>query len=142
MASVKFELRNEGKGLHEWDYMPLSEERVVRMLIQNRSKLDATYEMKQVSENPFVSQGAAPMSEPVMVTYLDLDRLIATCGLEEDEREVVGMLMRGYNRKDVAELRGVTTGAVNMLLDAAVIKIVAKNNDEWRRVMGATLNVC
>lgn len=29
MASVKFELRNEGKGLHEWDYIPLSEPRVV-----------------------------------------------------------------------------------------------------------------
>lgn len=30
MASVKFELRNEGKGLHEWDYVPLSDPRVVR----------------------------------------------------------------------------------------------------------------
>jgi AraC-like DNA-binding protein len=24
------ETRNEGRGLHEWDYVPLSEERVVR----------------------------------------------------------------------------------------------------------------
>lgn len=31
MASVKFELRNEGKGLHEWDYIPLSEPRIVKM---------------------------------------------------------------------------------------------------------------
>lgn len=31
MASVKFELRNEGKGLHEWDYVPLSEPRIVKM---------------------------------------------------------------------------------------------------------------
>lgn len=31
MASVKFELRNEGKGLHEWDYIPLSESRIVKM---------------------------------------------------------------------------------------------------------------
>lgn len=30
MASVKFELRNEGKGLHEWDYLPLSDPRIVR----------------------------------------------------------------------------------------------------------------
>lgn len=30
MASVKFELRNEGKGLHEWDYVPLSEARIVK----------------------------------------------------------------------------------------------------------------
>lgn len=29
MASVKHELRNEGKGLHEWDYVPLCEERIV-----------------------------------------------------------------------------------------------------------------
>lgn len=31
MASVKYELRNEGKGLHEWDYVPLSEARNVKM---------------------------------------------------------------------------------------------------------------
>lgn len=30
MASVKNELRNEGKGLHEWDYLPLSEPALVR----------------------------------------------------------------------------------------------------------------
>lgn len=38
MASVKFELRNEGKGLHEWDYLPLSDIQAVRLLIINRSK--------------------------------------------------------------------------------------------------------
>lgn len=29
MSSVKLETRNEGRGLREWDYVPLSEPRVV-----------------------------------------------------------------------------------------------------------------
>lgn len=29
MGSVKLETRNEGRGLHEWDYVPLGEERIV-----------------------------------------------------------------------------------------------------------------
>lgn len=29
MAAVKLETRNEGRGLREWDYVPLSEPRVV-----------------------------------------------------------------------------------------------------------------
>lgn len=29
MGSVKLETRNEGRGLREWDYVPLSEPRVV-----------------------------------------------------------------------------------------------------------------
>lgn len=33
MGSVKLETRNEGRGLHEWDYVPLSEPRVVEALI-------------------------------------------------------------------------------------------------------------
>lgn len=29
MGSVKLETRNDGRGLREWDYLPLCEERVV-----------------------------------------------------------------------------------------------------------------
>lgn len=38
MGSVKIETRNEGRGLHEWDYISLSEPRVVAKLIAERSR--------------------------------------------------------------------------------------------------------
>lgn len=38
LGSVKVETRNEGRGLREWDYVPLGEERVVSELLQRRSK--------------------------------------------------------------------------------------------------------
>lgn len=47
MGSVKRETRNEGYGLHEWDYVPLGEPRVVAKLIQGRSRLDASYYPKR-----------------------------------------------------------------------------------------------
>lgn len=37
MGSVKLETRNEGRGLREWDYLPLSEPYVVEQLIKNRA---------------------------------------------------------------------------------------------------------
>lgn len=45
------------------------------------------------------------MSEPITVTYLDLDRLIDECGLDTYERDVVDRLMEGYNRQDVADMK-------------------------------------
>lgn len=38
MGSVKLETRNEGRGLREWDYLSLGEERTVSNLITNRSR--------------------------------------------------------------------------------------------------------
>ena len=32
VSSVHQETRNEGRGLHEWDYVPMSEARVVKEL--------------------------------------------------------------------------------------------------------------
>lgn len=76
MGSVKLETRNEGRGLHEWDYLPLSEERVVAQLIKNRWRLDAAYYplMEEAACcNPLVSHGVFQFSEPVLTTYIDLD---------------------------------------------------------------------
>lgn len=36
MGYVQRERRNEGQGLHEWDYVSMGEERVVRILITRR----------------------------------------------------------------------------------------------------------
>lgn len=47
MGSVRIETRNDGRGLHEWDYVPLSEPRVVAKLIECWSWLDASYYPKQ-----------------------------------------------------------------------------------------------
>lgn len=79
----------------------------------------------------FAASGALPISEPVLVTYIDLDRLIATCGLSTLQRQVVDLLMEGYGIRDIAERLATTEKACNVHLSRAVSKIARKNNANW-----------
>ena len=64
------------------------------------------------------------MSEPVTVTYMDLDRLIDTCGLSDEEMKIVDLLMRGWTKSDIDELLDIDSAAI---LNGAVDKIVEQN---------------
>lgn len=89
--------------------------------------------MKLYDSSPLISQGVAPMSEPVTVTYMDLDRLIGKCELTEQEKFVVDLLMRGYTRSDIRDDTNLATETIVALLTSAVEKIVDMNEYEWHR---------
>lgn len=74
------------------------------------------------------------MSEPVTVTYMDLDRLIDTCGLSDEEMKIVDLLMRGWTKSDIDELLDIDSAAI---LNSAVDKIVEQNEYEWHRCQTA-----
>ena len=73
------------------------------------------------------------MSEPVTVTYLDLDRLIGKCDLTKLEQLVLDLLMRGYTRSDIRDDTNLTMETIVSLLTSAVEKIVEMNEYEWHR---------
>lgn len=73
------------------------------------------------------------MSEPVTVTYLDLDRLISKCELTKPEQLVLDLLMRGYTRSDIRDDTNLTMETIVSLLTSAVEKIVEMNEYEWHR---------
>lgn len=73
------------------------------------------------------------MSEPVTVTYMDLDRLIEKCGLTEREKFIVDLLMRGYTRSDIRDDTNLATDIISSAITSAVEKIVAMNEFEWHR---------
>lgn len=89
--------------------------------------------MKLYDSSPLISQGVAPMSEPVTVTYMDLDRLIGKCGLTEREKFIVDLLMRGYTRSDIRDDTNLATDTITTAITSAVEKIVAMNEFEWHR---------
>ena len=89
--------------------------------------------MKLYDSSPLISQGIAPMSEPVTVTYLDLDRLIDKCELTKLEQLVLDLLMRGYTRSDIRDDTNLTMETIISLLTSAVEKIVEMNEYEWHR---------
>ena len=133
MGSVKLETRNEGRGLREWDYVPLSEPRIVARLIKNRWKVDETFYplMESTDISILATNGVFPFSEPVLVTYIDLDNLIETAHLTRAERQIVHRLMEGYSGTDIAEHYGTTKEHVTTLLQSASQKIARENNRRW-----------
>ena len=89
--------------------------------------------MKLYASNP----GATPMSEPITVTYMDLDALIDACEFTESEEKVIDLLMRGWTKSDIAELFSCPSAIVGSWLDAAVEKILEQNEYRWHRCQAA-----
>lgn len=54
-------------------YVPFSEKRVIKSLIENRSKVDKSYVAPQEGADAFSSSGALRMSEEIIVVYAALD---------------------------------------------------------------------
>lgn len=71
-------------------------------------------------------------SEPILVTYLDLERLMNTCGLSKMERETVDYLMQGYSAADIADHLCKTRQTIETMFKRAVAKICARNEETWR----------
>lgn len=141
MAGVHKELVGEGRGCHEYDYIPFSDPAVVTKLIMRRSKLDQNYYPLMRTANPvFETDGVPVFSELVVCTYLDLDRLIEQAGLSPGQRRVVDYLMRGYCGKDIADHLGVVQQNVPVQLQKAVKKIVAANRRNWEECYGRLSN--
>lgn len=89
---------------------------------------ESYYPLLCESNNPLVSNGVFPFSEPVLVSYMDLDMLIEQAKLSKVEHKVVGWLMQGYREDDIAEHYGTTLGKIKQLFAVVVDKIVAANN--------------
>lgn len=136
MGSVKLETRNDGRGLREWDYLPLCEERVVSKQIQERSRLDPTYYPSLTNAGLFMTDGINLGGEPIICTYIDLERLISSCDFSSRENQVLNDLMYGHTSADIAERIGVTRQTVDVMFKRAVKKIVDENNRIWDKTYG------
>lgn len=113
--------------------MPLSEARVVKELLRQRIRVDRAYAMKLGACSLLESGGTSDIAEPVLCTYMDLDRLIENSGMTAEQRFVTDQTMQGWTETDIAEARGCSRQAVCRLLRDAVQRIVDANNAEWKR---------
>lgn len=100
-------------------------------LIRCRSKLDGTFMARDGGAMDMASARMIDMNEPVLCTYIDLDRLIGRCGLTEQQRLIVRLLMRGYSFEDIAELKEITDQSVRVQFRRAVYKIIKQNERDW-----------
>ncbi len=114
MGAVAMQTRNEGRGLAEWAYLSLGEAKTVTRLIVNRSRLDGAFQSLMEAPTLLGTAGIPTMYEPVYCTYLDLDRLIETCGLSDGQRRIVDDLMTGHTLTDIAVAQGCAQQTVDV----------------------------
>ena len=130
MGSVKRQLVNDYHNLEEWRGLSFTETRTISYLIRNRSKLDDSY-LAKMYEQYLNTNGVFEFSEPILVTYLDLDRLIETSSLSHMERFTVDKLMEGYSLYDLEDVYGISRSTFAEYLKRACDKIKETNDSNW-----------
>lgn len=135
MGSVKFQTRNDYKGLEQWRYVTQSDERTIAHLIRNRGRLDDSYYASMFDGGGIIeTNGVFPFSEPVLVAYIDLDRLIADTDLEQMEKLTVDKLMMGYTLLDLEEIYGISRKVFGNYFASACRKLKNTNDRHWAKV--------
>lgn len=107
MGGVHKETLGQGRGHHDFDYLPFSEKTVVLRLIQNRMKLDTSYGAKMFPGTVLNTDGGMEFVENIANTYITLDMLIADAALTKPQHSVVNLSMLGWTVPDIAEKYGV-----------------------------------
>lgn len=132
MGSVKNETTNQGRGVHEWDNISLSEVNTIKSLIKYRVEYDKFYEAKKYeTNNPFITNGVPQFYEIIEVTYLDLERLIKNAKLNEKQIYIIKMCMRGYDFEYISQKLNCAENTVSRVFDTACEKIKQQNDFEW-----------
>lgn len=115
MGGVHKETLGQGRGHHDFDYLPLSEPSVVLKLLQNRMKLDPSYGAKMYPSGVLSAEGGIVFVENIVNTFLDLDMMIDQAEMTGAQRAVARLTMLGWSISDIAEKYGVSEQAVRTL---------------------------
>lgn len=118
-----------------FDYVPLSDPKVLSVLICNRMKLDRSYIEKVYPSGLFSSSGGIVFNESILATYIDLDALIASADLTDKQRAVISLLMKGYTVQDIADECNKDQSAISHLFNRAIEKLVSADTKRWTQVM-------
>lgn len=100
-------------------YYPLSDEMVVRALIEQRGKL--------------LDAAVRSFDEDLICLYIDLDRLIqeVSSTLPTSEAYTLGKYLEGYTAADICAGDGASRQAYNGYYARAVKKITAEAKRQW-----------
>lgn len=96
--------------------------------------MDASYVSRLYEGNLLESNGVFEFCEPVLVAYMDLDRLIEQAPLSDIERFTINKLMMGYTLKDLEEIHGIPSRTFGDCFSKACQKLKETNDKNWYKV--------
>lgn len=124
-------MRKENKYvIDNWDYLPLSETRIVGALIIGRSHYDPSRSESLQTAN----------IEDRICVYADLDRLLNEAPLSEKERITVYELMNGYSIADIASYYNGIPQTYEKFFTRALEKLAEQEKKSWIEFYNAGLS--
>jgi hypothetical protein len=133
MGSVHNETASQGRGIHEFDNMNLTDENVLKNLILYRREIDKYIDIRNANNYNCFEAGEQPIFyEMIDVMYIDLDNLIKETHLTDKQRKIIEQLMYGYTFKDISELTGDEYSNIIRIFANAVRRLQQQAEENWR----------
>jgi len=133
MGSVHMETYAQGRGNHEFDYLKLTDESVLKNLILNRRKLDLYYDLDvDNARNIYSASECTIFYENILILYMDLDNLIKKTRLTKLQRWLVGELMYGYDFNDIIEDKGLDINNIYLSFEKAIYRLRYQAEENWK----------
>lgn len=123
------------RGEREFKNLTLSDENVVKYLIQYRSKVDLLY---SANMNINIEQAGDmfEFNQELIALYASLDSIISECRFKEKQLLLLELLFEGNTLSDICRMKkGFKKSATYDLLSRMVAKIVMVNNRKWLETM-------
>ena len=126
MGSVSIDIYKKEK---EYRHLTLSDENVVRYLIEKRSELDVSYGVN-ADANIAYAGDINGFNVELIVLYCSLDNLLQKIKIKERERELLEQLFKGYRMGDIIS-NGFPRQSAYRIFNGIIKKIVQQNKLDW-----------
>lgn len=131
MGSVSIDIYKKER---EYRHLTLSDENVVKYLLEYRYKVDISL---GVETNININQAGDTFdfNQELIVLFASLDQLIAKIKIKDKDAEFLQLLFEGNSVSDIIEDYDFPRKTAYRTLDRIVTKIVDANDENWHMVM-------
>lgn len=119
------------KSEYQFHRISFSDINCIKTLIKNRWRIDS-YMQNEHNWNLFESGNVKPLNQELLITYIDLDKLIEKAKLNIKQKYIVERLFEGYEERDIAEMFKQDVSPIRRTLDVICNKIKIINDQEWK----------
>lgn len=133
MGSVSIDIHKKER---DFSHFTLSDNHVVKYLIEHRCSLDISYGAT-INTNIYQAGDTFDFNQEIIVLYASLDKTIAECKFKDKSLKLLRLIFEGNTVTDICKSHEeYGRSATYYLLDRIVDKIVKTNHDLWYYTAG------
>lgn len=131
MGAVSIDIYKKEK---EYRHLTLSDEHVVKYLIEFRSQVDVSYGAS-TNINIYVAGDTMDFNVELIALYTSLDNILEQIEMKERERHFLELLFVGHRVGDIIKHYGYPNKTAYRILKRIVGKVVEVNKCDWEKSM-------